>query len=192
MANGRSGHAGIINQEFLMSFSSVKTEGIAAELAEVTYHTLYEIWSFSDGKGGSYQRLYHSITRNGEHFDTQILVGDIAQARIKQLREEIRSQVKVLGSTQTRLSVRFLDPKRSADDLPDLVYKRQTWLPYSATRHQDGYYVNYILEDSPAIRSRGRMGESKGQKFGMETLPSSECDPNDRHGLPAVPTNPYN
>lgn len=158
--------AGLISQALLAKFSSKTTEKTVYGSQDVVFHTIYEIWTFADGKGGNYENLYITTTRNGIHCGGGLEGGYHAKRGIEEVRKQIRRVVEFVSKTDTSLYVRFIDVHRSINDLPEIFHDTKTWVPYAGTREPDGnvpgYYVEYKVKESVAISALGRVGKTNG------------------------------
>ncbi len=171
--------AGCLSKELLAVFVSHNTEEAASP---VTYHRLYEIWTHSDGEGNTRKNLLEKITRDGVHYDGGLFSGADARRRLAEIRSRVREEVEIKELADGIFTVRFLNPNRSKDDLPDISFKGKTWMPTYGRRVTDpdvrGYYVQYGTYSELAAHFN-RIGEPNGQVIGLEAALISDHEISD-------------
>jgi len=159
----------LISKSLLATFVSRRTERAGDPSYgpyEVVFRTTYEVWLFADGNGGANVNLSMTTTRNGIVCGSSLDGSDYAKKQIEKVREEIRRMVVFISKAETSLHVRFTDINRSIDDLPEISYDGQAWVPYTCTRvpHGDspGHHVEYRPKGSPSVTALGRVGKTTG------------------------------
>lgn len=163
---------GCLGRELLAMFVSHEIEKVASGVYPVTYHSLYEIWTYSDGKDNTHTNLLEKVTRNGAHCGGGLFAGAAARRRLAEIRARVRREVELSRVADDIFLVRFLDPQRSKDDLPEIRFRGDTWAPYHGKRVTNtdapGYYVQYGIWNSEMASLLARIGNPSGQMIGLE------------------------
>jgi hypothetical protein len=175
--------AGCLSKELLAVFVSHETEKIDSGIHPVTYRSLYEIWTYHNGKGNTYRNLLEQVTRNGISCDGGLFGGPEARRRLAEARARIRREVELKRIADDIFLIRFFDPQRSKDDLPDITFKSNTWAPYHGKRVTNtdapGYYVQYGVWNSEMSSLLARIGKPSGQIIGLDAALISEYEISD-------------